>query len=182
MHVSAANREPREKQELWFDECLLQAERDVDGKLEFQNFDHLCVSWRVVFRTGWKTAELRRLSQATVVSVVTPSIAVWATTVLIFSVAYWRIDRGGPEARANHANRKPDWLFPQDNAGEDVPSDWRPTFVDYLFLAFCTATAFSPTDVQPLTSRSKLLMMLESTISLVTTIAVAARAINILGT
>lgn len=112
----------------------------------------------------------------------TSSVAVWATNVLVFSVAYWRIDRGGPEARANHMNRKPDWLFPQQSAGEVVPPDWRPTFVDYLFLAFCTATAFSPTDVPPLTSRSKLLMMLESTISLVTTVAVAARAINILGT
>ena len=61
-----------------------------------------------------------------------------------------------------------------------MPSNWRPTYVDYLFLAFCTATAFSPTDVLPLTSRAKLLMMAESTISLVTIIAIAARAINIL--
>jgi Protein of unknown function (DUF1345) len=128
------------------------------------------------------SAMVRHSSAVTGLQLLTSSIAVWATNVLVFSVAYWRIDRGGPEARANHVNGKPDWLFPQENAGEDVPPDWRPTFVDYLFLAFCTATAFSPTDVQPLTSRSKLLMMLESTISLVTTVAVAARAINILGT
>ena len=127
------------------------------------------------------SAMVRHSSGVTGLQLLTSSIAVWATNVLVFSVAYWRIDRGGPEARANHVNGKPDWLFPQENAGEDVPPDWRPTFVDYLFLAFCTATAFSPTDVQPLTSRSKLLMMLESTISLVTTIAVAARAINTLG-
>jgi hypothetical protein len=120
-------------------------------------------------------------SAVTGLQLLTSSIAVWATNVLIFSVAYWRIDRGGPEARANHANRRPDWLFPQENAGENVPPDWRPTFVDYLFLAFCTATAFSPTDAQPLTSRTKLLMMLESTISLVTIVVVASRAINILG-
>jgi hypothetical protein len=75
---------------------------------------------------------------------------------------------------------KPDWLFPQQSAGEHVPPSWHPTYVDYLFLAFCTATAFSPTDVLPLTSRAKLLMMAESTISLVTIIAIAARAINIL--
>jgi hypothetical protein len=127
------------------------------------------------------SAMVRRSSEVTGLHLLTSSIAVWATTVLLFSVAYWRIDRGGPEARANHANRKPDWLFPQDNAGEDVPPDWRPTFVDYLFLAFCTATAFSPTDAQPLTARGKLLMMLESTISLVTIVVVASRAINILG-
>jgi hypothetical protein len=127
------------------------------------------------------SAMVRHSSGITGLQLLTSSIAVWATTVLVFSVAYWRIDRGGPEARANHVNGKPDWLFPQDNAGEDVPPDWHPTFVDYLFLGFCTATAFSPTDVQPLTSRGKLLMMLESTISLVTTVAVAARAINILG-
>jgi hypothetical protein len=127
------------------------------------------------------SAMVRHSFAVTGLQLLTSSVAVWATNVLVFSVAYWRIDRGGPEARANNLNGKPDWLFPQENAGEDVPPDWRPTFVDYLFLAFCTATAFSPTDVQPLTSRVKLLMMLESTISLVTTVAVAARAINILG-
>jgi hypothetical protein len=126
-------------------------------------------------------AMVRHSSGITGLHLLTSSVAVWAINVLIFSVAYWRMDRGGPEARANQANRKPDWLFPQQNAGEDVPPDWRPTFVDYLFLSFCTATAFSPTDAQPLTSRGKLLMMLESTISLVTIVVVGARAINILG-
>jgi len=72
-------------------------------------------------------------------------------------------------------------LFPQQSAPEYVPPDWHPTFVDYLFLAFDTATAFSPTDALPLTSRANVLMMLQSTISLVTVIAVAAVAINILG-
>ena len=109
------------------------------------------------------------------------SVAAWALNVLLFSLAYWRLDRGGPEARANHANTRPDWLFPQQSVPEYVPPDWYPTFVDYLFLAFDTATAFSPTDALPLTSRAKVLMMLQSTISLVTVIAVAARAINILG-
>jgi hypothetical protein len=109
------------------------------------------------------------------------SIAVWLTNVLMFSLLYWQIDRGGPEARANDASTRPDWLFPQSGAGEDAPPGWRPTFVDYLFLGFSTATAFSPADVLPLTSRAKLLMMLESSISLATIVVVAARAINILG-
>jgi len=109
------------------------------------------------------------------------SIGIWATNVLTFSLLYWQIDRGGPEARVNDADARPDWLFPQSGAGEDAPPEWRPTFVDYLFLGFSTATAFSPTDALPLTSRAKMLMMLESTISLVTIVVVGARAINILG-
>jgi uncharacterized membrane protein len=110
----------------------------------------------------------------------TSSIAAWVMNVLTFSLLYWQIDRGGPTSLANHTKR--DWLFPQLGAREHAPHDWRPTYVDYLYLAYSTATAFSPTDVLPLTSRAKMLMMLESAISLVTTVAVASRAINILGT
>jgi uncharacterized membrane protein len=110
------------------------------------------------------------------------STAVWATNVLVFSLLYWQIDRGGPEARMAHARPKPDWLFPQEGApAEDVPPGWRPAFVDYLYLGYSTGTAFSTTDAMPLTSRAKLLMMLESTISLLTVVVVASRAINILG-
>ena len=109
------------------------------------------------------------------------SIAAWVTNVLAFSLAYWRIDRGGPEARANDAGARPDWLFPQTGAPEEAPPGWRPTYVDYLFLGFSTATAFSPTDALPLTSRAKMLMMLESAVSLTTLVVVAARAINMLG-
>jgi uncharacterized membrane protein len=115
-------------------------------------------------------------------TLLTSSIAVWATNVLIFSLVYWRIDRGGPEARASQATTKPDWLFPQQTVPESAPNGWCPSFIDYFFLAFCTGTAFSPTDVLPLTSRAKALMMLESVLSLVTIITVLARAINILGT
>ena len=111
----------------------------------------------------------------------TSSIAMWVSNVLAFSLLYWQIDRGGPEARANNASPRPDWFFPQEEAREDVPPDWRPTFVDYLFLGYSTATAFSPTDALPLTSRAKMLMMLESAISLVTIVVVVSRAINILG-
>ena len=111
----------------------------------------------------------------------TSSIGAWITNVLAFSLVYWRIDRGGPEARANDAGTKPDWLFPQAGVPEEAPPDWRPTYVDYLFLAFSTAMAFSPTDALPLTSRAKMLMMFESTVSLLTLVTVAARAINILG-
>jgi uncharacterized membrane protein len=112
----------------------------------------------------------------------TSSISVWIVNVLMFSLLYWQIDRGGPESRINHAGMRPDWLFPQEGASTDnVPPGWSPVFVDYLFLSYSTATAFSTTDVMPLTSRAKMMMMLESTISLMTIVVVASRAINILG-
>jgi hypothetical protein len=126
-------------------------------------------------------AMVRRSEEISGLQLLTSSIAFWVTNVLMFSLLYWQIDRGGPEARLNNASANPDWLFPQTGAAEDVPPDWQPTFVDYLFLGFTTATAFSPTDAMPLTSRAKILMMCESTISLVTIVVVASRAINILG-
>jgi hypothetical protein len=109
------------------------------------------------------------------------SIGVWVTNVLVFSLLYWQMDRGGPEARTSRTSKKPDWQFTETGAPEEAPDDWRPTFIDYLFLAYTTATAFSPTDVMPLTSRAKILMMLEGLIALATIVVVAARAINILG-
>jgi len=127
------------------------------------------------------SAMVRRSAEIGGPQLLASSIGVWVTNVLTFSLLYWQIDRGGPEARANNASTKPDWLFPQTGAPEDAPPDWRPGLVDYLFLGFSTATAFSPTDALPLTSRAKMLMMLESTISLVTIVVVASRAINILG-
>ncbi len=111
----------------------------------------------------------------------TSSVGAWITNVLVFALVDWQIDRGGPEARLSDAGAKPDWLFPQTGVPELVAPAWRPTFIDYVFLAFSTATAFSPTDVLPLTTRAKLLMMIESSVSLVTIVTVAARAINLLG-
>jgi hypothetical protein len=110
------------------------------------------------------------------------SVAVWLTNVLMFSLFYWQLDRGGPAPRVGAAPGKPDWMFPQDQAPvEDLRPGWRPQFIDYLFLGFSTATAFSTTDALPLTGRAKFAMMTESAISLVTLAVVAARAINILG-
>ena len=109
------------------------------------------------------------------------SIAVWVTNVLVFSLLYWQVDHGGPEARAGDANRNSEWLFPEVRAAGNLPPDWRPRFIDYLFLGFSTSTAFSPTHALPLTSRAKMLMMLQSAISLSTLVVVASRAINILG-
>ncbi len=109
------------------------------------------------------------------------SVAVWTTNVLTFALLYWHLDRGGPETRASHSEMLPDWLFPQQTAPDGyVRGGWKPAFVDYLFLGYSTATAFSTTDVVPLTARAKLLMMVESSISLLTIAVIAARAINIL--
>ncbi len=112
----------------------------------------------------------------------TSSISGWVANVLAFALVYWQIDRGGPEARGNNAGLKPDWHFQQSSDSADAPPGWRPTFIDYLFLSFSTATAFSTTDTTPLTPRAKMLMMIESSVSLATLVIVASRAINTLGT
>ena len=129
---------------------------------------------RIVTEIVYQSKEISGLS------LLAASIGVWVVNVLTFSLLYWQIDRGGPLARANNLSLKPDWLFPQVGVPEDVLPGWQPTYVDYLFLAYSTATAFSATDALPLTPRAKMLMMLQSTISLMTIIIVASRAINLL--
>jgi hypothetical protein len=114
------------------------------------------------------------------VSLLSSSLAIWVTNVLTFALVYWQIDGAGPHARTKGKSAKPDWLFPQGTTTDGGASDWRPMFLDYLFVAYTTATAFSPTDAAPLTHRAKLLMMLESAISLLTLVIVAARAINVI--
>jgi uncharacterized membrane protein len=127
-------------------------------------------------------AMAQRAADITGLELLESSVGVWVANVLVFSLLYWQMDRGGPEARANKTGKRVDWLFPQEGApNEDVPAGWWPAYVDYLYLAYSTSTAFSTTDVMPLTARAKLLMMLESTISLVVIVVVLARAINIFG-
>jgi uncharacterized membrane protein len=109
------------------------------------------------------------------------SAQIWFTNVIVFSLWYWELDRGGPGARARGRHREPDFLFPQMSTPECAPKFWQPTFVDYLYVSFTNATAFSPTDTMPLTEWSKLLMMVQAMASLLTVALVAARAVNILG-
>jgi hypothetical protein len=111
--------------------------------------------------------------------------ALWITNVLVFASWYWRLDAGGPHARnLNACHTKGDFLFPQMTLapGSQKPLDpaWTPGFVDYLFLAFNTSTAFSPTDSPVLSRWAKMAMMVQSSISLVTLALLAARAVNIL--
>ncbi len=104
----------------------------------------------------------------------------WASNVLIFALWYWEIDCGGPHRRHASAPSEPDFLFPQQSGPDIGPKDWMPEFVDYLFVAFTSATAFSPTDTLPLTRRVKALLMVQELSSLVMVAVLAARAINVL--
>ena len=106
--------------------------------------------------------------------------SIWATNVIAFALWYWEFDRGGPVSRAQGTARHPDLLFPQMTAPLLAPSDWEPHFVDYLYLSFTNATAFSPTDVMPLARWAKLTMLVQSAVSLAIGALVIARAINIL--
>jgi len=106
--------------------------------------------------------------------------AIWLTNVIAFSLWYWELDRGGPVARANATRVLPDFLFAQMQSPELAPPDWEPRFVDYLYLSFTNATAFSPTDVMPLARWAKLAMAVQSAVSLAVGALVIARAVNIL--
>jgi uncharacterized membrane protein len=106
--------------------------------------------------------------------------AVWLTNIISFALWYWQFDRGGPAARAHARRRIPDFVFVQMQSPELAHPDWEPAFVDYLYLSFTNATAFSPTDVMPLSRWAKLTMLVQSLVSLVTVALVIARAVNIL--
>ena len=105
---------------------------------------------------------------------------IWATNVIAFGLWYWDLDRGGAAARAHHPQANPAFVFPEMLHTDYVPATWVPEFVDYLSLAFWTATAFSPTDISAIKRWAKLLMMIEAVVSLGIGALVIARAINIL--
>ena len=107
-----------------------------------------------------------------------PAAILWSINVLVFTLWYWELDGGGPLGRTDEKNRAVDFQFIQERDG--APPDWKPGFVDYLYLAFNTATAFSPTDTMPLTPLAKLLMMAESIVSLVIVVLLVGRSVNIL--
>ena len=110
----------------------------------------------------------------------------WVSNFLVFASWYWRLDGGGPHQRAmtpGHTDGA--FLFPQMTMHPDAKvaageEEWEPNFVDYLFLAFNTSTAFSPTDVPVLSRWAKLLMMVQAMISLLVIALLAGRAVNIL--
>jgi Protein of unknown function (DUF1345) len=107
-------------------------------------------------------------------------IHMWCLNVLVFALWYWELDNGGPLARLEAGPGGRDFLFPQQADPKIAPPGWRPLFLDYLYVSFTNATAFSPTDTMPLSRWAKMLMLVESAASLVLALMVAARAVNIL--
>lgn len=101
----------------------------------------------------------------------------WASNVLIFASWYWEIDGDGPISRHRNNHEAADFQFPQQQGGNRT--GWRPGFIDYLFLAFCSATALSPADTMPLTRRAKLLMMVEALLSMFILLLLIARFVNV---
>jgi hypothetical protein len=137
-------------------------------------------------------------------TLVLSAIAIWLTNVIAFALWYWEFDGGGPIPRRIDREGRRDFLFPQmqlqqdeqeqllrdeqdersgrqPRRGEPKYIGWLPTFIDYFYVSFTNSTAFSPTDTMPLTTLSKLLMMVQSAAALLTVALIAARAVNILG-
>jgi hypothetical protein len=106
--------------------------------------------------------------------------SIWLTNVIVFGLWYWEFDRGGPVARALAVTPYPDFQFVQMVSPELAPPGWEPMFADYFYLSFTNASAFSPTDVMPMSRWAKMLMLVQSAVSLVTVALVIARAVNIL--
>ena len=106
---------------------------------------------------------------------------VWLANAIAFGLAYWELDSGGPVARAlSEEPRKPDFQFPQDENPQLAREGWAPRLMDYFYVSLTNAMAFSPTDAMPLTRPAKTLMAAESTLSAITILLVAARAVNTL--
>jgi uncharacterized membrane protein len=107
-------------------------------------------------------------------------VLIWLTNFVIFALWYWELDRGGPGRRAAGHDGPPDFLFPQMSDDRIEPIEWRPRFIDYLYVSLTNATAFSPTDTMPLTSIAKSVMGMQALVSLVTLGLIVSRAVNIL--
>jgi hypothetical protein len=118
---------------------------------------------------------------------------VWATNIIVYGLAFWEIDRGGPVVRTQHLREDlpaADFQFPQDenqdavtevSRGSAVHSGWVPGFLDYLYVSVTNSTAFSPTDTMPLSARAKLLMTAQGMSAMATMVLVIARGVNLLG-
>ncbi len=113
-------------------------------------------------------------------SLIVAGVLIWLTSFLIFGLWYWEMDRGGPGKRAEGNDGPPDFLFPQMSDDRIEPRDWRPKYIDYLYVSLTNNTAFSPTDTMPLTPIAKCMMGVQSVVSLLTIGLIVSRAVNIL--
>jgi hypothetical protein len=110
------------------------------------------------------------------------AFAIYTADVVVFGLLYWELDAGGPMARSQASSRTVlDFRFPQDESRVADRTGWSPKVWDYLYVSLTNSIAFSPTDAMPLSLRAKAMMGLESAISAVTVLLVAARAVNVLG-
>jgi uncharacterized membrane protein len=115
-------------------------------------------------------------------SLIFAGVQLWLTNVILFSLWYWELDQGGPLKRAarDRTDQPPDFMFPQDVEPRMRTPGWKPGVVDYLYVSFTNAAAFSPTDTMPLSQSAKLLMTAQALTSLLIVILVVSRAVNIL--
>ena len=139
----------------------------------------------VSLANGWSTGQLiNGLIQGTAGDnaslLLARGASVYITNIIVFALWYWEWDRGGPVARAQNTRPYPDFLFPQMTDPKNAPPDWEPNFLDYLYVSFTNASAFSPTDTMPLSRWAKMLMLVQASIALLTVAFVVARAINVL--
>ncbi len=119
-----------------------------------------------------------RLTEPSAPTLLFDATLIWVANVLTFTVWYWAIDAGGPHQRQSAPYKIVDFIFPQMTLNDTETRNWSPGFIDYLFLAFNTSMAFSPTATLPLSHRVKLLMMLQTSVSLAVILVLAARAIS----
>lgn len=108
------------------------------------------------------------------------AVHMWVVNVLLFGLWFWQLDGGGPLERPKCAPHSRDFLFPQQIEPVLMEGNWQPKFLDYLYVSFTNAAAFSPTDTMPLSRWAKMLMLVQSAISLALAVMVVARAVNIL--
>ncbi|MEU6071886.1 hypothetical protein ABZ864_47580 [Streptomyces sp. NPDC047082] len=125
-------------------------------------------------------------------SLLVAALQVWLTSIIVFGLAYWELDRGGPVTRTQASRAAlplADFRFSQDENDDAVQevadgasgsSDWVPTLMDYLYVSVTNSTAFSPTDTMPLSTRAKIMMSIQNVSALVTSLLVIARAVSIL--
>ncbi len=138
-----------------------------------------------LFSAGRLVAEILTANKTfanNAVGLLATGAVIWATNVIAFGLWYWDLDRGGAAARAHIPRVSPAFVLPEMLHTDYAPAAWVPRFVDYLSLAFWTATAFSPTDTSAIKPWAKLLMILEACVSLGLGALVIARAVNILKT
>lgn len=151
---------------------------------------HLHLRWLSIALTATMTADnvvsALRLLNGLLTGVVSNDAAtllrvgstIWLINVVVMALWYWELDRGGASARARNVHDKPGFLFPQMTNPDFADPNWEPHFLDYFYTSFTNATAFSPTDVLPFTRWAKVLMMLQTMVSLSTVALVIARAVN----